>query len=113
EYGLAIHVISPFSDASENTPTLAAKSMGSPTEILVVLPQDDRVIRDLLMYKRTEKYIRQNITVTQRDEVKRILSDKGFQNQDRFADLKQRINHAIGKSKFYLAGSELELGGED
>jgi hypothetical protein len=113
EYELAIHVISPLSDASENINTLAAKSMGSPAELLVILPQDERIVRDLLMYKRTEKYIRQNITVTQRDEVKRILSDKGFQNQDRYADLKQRISHAMGESKLYLAGSELDIGGED
>lgn len=113
EYELAIHVISPFSDISDDVNTLAAKSMGSPAELLVILPQDDRIIRDLLMYKRTEKYIRQNITMTQRDEVKRILTDKGFQNQDRYADLKQRTSRAISNSKIYLAGNMLEIGGED
>lgn len=113
EYELCIHVLSPFWDGLENPGLIAAKSMGAPTELLVLLPQDDRLVRDLLMYKRTERYIRQNITVTQRDEVKRILSDKGFQNQDRYADLKVRISSLVGKSKLYLAGSELDIGGEE
>lgn len=113
EHELAIHVISPFSDAGENENTVAAKSMGASTELLLTMPANDRLIRDLLMYKRTEKYIRQNISVTQRDEVKRILSDKGFQNQERLAELKQCVNGLIAKSKIYVAGTELEIGGED
>ncbi|MDD3127613.1 MAG: BREX system P-loop protein BrxC, partial [Candidatus Izemoplasmatales bacterium] len=113
EYELSIHAISPFSDTIENANMLAAKSMGLPTELLLIMPPDDRIVRDLLMYKRTEKYIRQNISVAQRDEVKRILSDKGVQNQERYADLKQRVAQSVGKSKMYLAGSLLEIGGED
>ncbi len=38
-------------------------------EILVVMPPDDRLIRDLLIYERTEKYIRQNISITQQESI--------------------------------------------
>jgi hypothetical protein len=46
--------------------------------LLVLMQPDDRLMRDILMYKRTEKYIRQNISTTQQEAVKRILTDKGF-----------------------------------
>jgi len=39
---------------------LRMRSMGR-DELLVIIPPDDRLVRDILMYKRTEKYIRQNV----------------------------------------------------
>ena len=82
-------------------------------DLLVLMPPDDRLVRDILMYKRTEKYIRQNISITQQEGVKRILADKGFQNRERYADLQQCVQILLGKAKLFVAGSEIEIGGED
>lgn len=112
EYELCIHVISPFHENADNQATLVMHSYGR-DELLVLLPSDDRLVRDLLMYKRTEKYIRQNITVTQQEAIKRILNDKGFQNRERYADIQQRVQLLIGKAKLFVAGGEIEIGSED
>ncbi|MBK7352718.1 MAG: BREX system P-loop protein BrxC [Nitrosomonas sp.] len=77
EYELAIHVISPFHENAESESILRMQSMGR-DELMVLMPADERLVRDILMYKRTEKYIRQNISITQQEAVKRILTDKGF-----------------------------------
>ena len=89
EYELAIHVVSPFHENSDSEETLRMQSMGR-DELLVIMPPDDRLVRDLLMYKRTEKYIQQNISITQQDTVKRILTDKSFQNRERLGELIKR-----------------------
>lgn len=112
EYELCIHIISPFHENAENQATLVMHSYGR-DELLLVLPPDDRLVRDILMYKRTEKYIRQNISVTQQEAIKRILNDKGFQNRERYADIQQRVQLLIGKAKLFVAGSEIEIGSED
>lgn len=112
EYELCIHVISPFHEHAENQATLVMHSYGR-DELLLVLPSDDRLVRELLMYKRTEKYIRQNISVTQQEAIKRILNDKGFQNQERNADIQQRVQLLMGKAKLFVAGAEIEIGSED
>jgi hypothetical protein len=112
EYELCIHVISPFHENSDNQATLVMHSYGR-DELLLVLPSDDRLVRDLLMYKRTEKYIRQNISVTQQEAIKRILNDKGFQNRERYADIQQRVQLLMGKAKLFVAGGEIEIGSED
>ena len=112
EYELTIHIISPFHEFSDNQTSLVMHSFGR-DELLVVMPQDARFVRDILMYKRTEKYIRQNISVTQQEAVKRILADKGFQNRERYTELQKRIQSLLGKAKLYVAGSEIEIGGED
>ena len=112
EYELAIHVISPFHENAESESLLRMQSMGR-DELLVLMPPDERLVRDMLMYKRTEKYIRQNMSISQQEAIKRILTDKGFQNQERYADLKQRVQNLIAKSKLLVAGNDIEIGSED
>lgn len=112
ESELCIHVISPFHEFADNQASLVMHSFGR-DELLVVMPEDERLVRDLLMYKRTEKYIRQNFSITQQEAVKRILTDKGFQNKDRYDELQKRVQTLLGKAKLYVAGNEIEIGIED
>lgn len=112
EYELTMHIISPFHEFADNQTSLVMHSFGR-DELLVVMPQDARLVRDILMYKRTEKYVRQNISITQQEAVKRILTDKGFQNRERYTELQKRIQSLLGKAKLYVAGSEIEISGED
>lgn len=112
EHELAIHVISPFHENADNLDVLRMQSMGR-NELLVIMPPDERLVRDLLMFKRTEKYIRQNTSMVQQESIKRVLSDKGFQNNEREADLRKRAHTLLGKAKFMVSGSDLDIGGED
>ena len=112
EYELAIHVISPFHEHAGGESILRMQSMGR-DELLVLMPADERLVRDILMYKRTEKYIRQNISITQQEAVKRILTDKSFQNRERYAGLQQRVQSLMGKAKLFVKGADIEIGSED
>lgn len=113
EYELAIHVISPFHEQAENEHMIIANSTYKRDELFVLLPSNDFLIRELLMYKRTEKYIRQSISNTHQEAVKRILTDKGFQNTDRYTRLQELVRNLIGKAKLYIAGGNIEIGSED
>ncbi|AMP93473.1 BREX system P-loop protein BrxC [Legionella pneumophila] len=113
EQELAIHIISPFHEHAENEQMLLTNSMYKSDELFVVLPADDRLMRDLLMYKQTEKYIRQNMTMTQHEAVKRILNDKEFQNQERYVELKLHVHGLISRARFFIAGEEVEISSED
>lgn len=113
EYELAINVISPFHEHAENEDMLRTASTYNVDELFVLMPSNDRLVRDLLMFKRTEKYIKQNISVTQQEAVKRILNDKGFQNREREARLRQQVQTLIGKSKLLIGGADVEISNED
>ncbi len=112
EYELAIHIISPFNEHIDTATTLKMQSWGR-DELLVLMPGEERLVRDILMYKRTEKYIRQNISITQQEAVRRILTDKGFQNRERYAELQQHVQSLMGKAKLFVAGTDIETGSED
>ncbi|HAT1978996.1 TPA: BREX system P-loop protein BrxC [Legionella pneumophila] len=113
EKELAIHIISPFHEHAENEQMLLTNSMYKKDELFVVLPADDRLMRDLLMYKQTEKYIQQNVSMTQQEAVKRILNDKIYQNRERCAELKQHVQSLISKARFFIAGEEVEISSEE
>ncbi|MBI1293571.1 BREX system P-loop protein BrxC [bacterium] len=112
DYELAIHVISPFHEHAGNEPILRAQAMGR-DELLVLLPPNDRLVRDLTLYKRTEKYIRQNYSTAQQASVKRILEGKSSQNQERKTALGKLVAEMMAEAKLVVNGQEVETGSSE
>ena len=109
EQELAIHVISPFNENVDNEQILQSQSMGR-DELLVSMRSDDSLVRDILMYKKTEKYIQQNISTDQQAAVKRILRDKEFYNRQRHGELHQQVSNLLRSAGLFVAGSKLDIG---
>ena len=112
EYELSIHVISPFHENADKETILMSQSMIK-DELLIIMPIDDRLVKDLLLYKKTEKYIRQNISVSQQNSIRRILEGKGHLNQERMNGLRSLTHNLLGDSKLFVGGQELDFGGQD
>lgn len=111
EHELAIHIITPLSENFDNITLQRMQSMGR-DELRVVLPADVRFMQDLMMHKRTEKYIRQNSN-TQQEAIKRILDAKGFQNTERLNDLQVRARAMLGKATLMINAADVEVTSED
>ncbi|TYT75599.1 BREX system P-loop protein BrxC [Desulfobotulus mexicanus] len=109
EQELSIHVISPFHEHAENLEMIRIKSNYDMDELFVLMPADARLMQDLMMLKKTEKYVRQNTTAAQQDSVKRILDQKISQNQERGREIESRIQELLGKARLLVAGKELDL----
>jgi len=78
-----------------------------------VLPSDDRLVRDLMLHKRTEKYIRQNQSTTQQETVRRILHEKSFQNKNRLGDIRTQASELISRAIILVSGEETEINSSD
>jgi len=107
EHELSIHIITPLNELIDNETTLAMQSMGK-AELLVIMPADNRFFQDLLLYKKTDSYIRINMTQTQQEIVKRILSDKSVQNRERRNELQAKAKDLLGKSRLIYNLKSLE-----
>lgn len=107
-----IHVITPFHEHFDSEETLRMQSMGR-DELLIILPADNYLVTDTLMYKRTEKYIQQNLTASQQDTIQRILTEKGTQNRERGRQLEVKIKALISSAKMFIGGTEIEVTGTD
>jgi len=112
EHELAINVITPFHEHADNIERHRTDTVYK-DEVRALLPVDDRLMFDVLMYKRTEKYIRHNMSMGQQESIKRILTDKGYQNQERYKNLQRNVRSLLGKARIFVRGRELDLGGED
>lgn len=112
DYETSIHVISPFHEHFDSEETLRMHSMGR-DELLLILPADNRLVVDLLMYKRTEKYVQQNYSTTQQESIKRILDGKRSQNQERLRNLESRVKDLVSRSKLFVGGTEIEISSTD
>ena len=112
EQELTIHFVTPFSENVDNLRILQANSLGRP-ELMIVLPTDARFAQDVMHYKRTDKYIRINRSNKQSEGVLTILDSKGRLNSERLKLIQERLRELIGKAKFFVAGEEVEISGED
>jgi len=110
EQELCIHLISPFNDHDEKT--VKTQSVGR-DELLVIMPPDKRLLDDLMLHKRTEKYIRQNVTITQKDSVRHILSEKTSRNRERLQNLQQQVKTILRRAQLFIGGQEIEETSEE
>ena len=108
EQELTIHVISPFHpDRSDGDQKIIAEAMNR-DELLVLLPPDERLMIELMMLKRTEKYIRQNLTTSQSENVRRILETKRHQNQERQSQVQDRVESLLESAELVIGGRREE-----
>jgi len=112
EYELAIHVISPFHDLSDQLEKHKTDTVYT-HEVRIVMADNERLVRDLILYKQTEKYVVHETRTTQQESIKRILTEKGIQNAERYSQLKTLVAKLIGTAKYFVAGQDLEISGED
>ena len=61
-----------------------------------------------MLFKRTEKYIKQNQRSTSEEAKARILQEKGSHNAERYKVLKTRIDTML-EAKLIMRGDELDL----
>ncbi|MBU1821162.1 MAG: BREX system P-loop protein BrxC, partial [Bacteroidetes bacterium] len=87
EKELMMDVITPNHDDYENPDLLRSQTMGYNTLMMAVLPADERLLKDVQLYLKTEKYIKQSQSSNNKETIKRLLYDKGVQNATRRSTL--------------------------
>ncbi|MEE4212470.1 MAG: BREX system P-loop protein BrxC [Parvularcula sp.] len=112
EYELAINLVSPLSDEVESPDGIRMKTM-SREELAVAMNPDATFVRDLILFKQTDKFIRQSRSGSPQPGRDRIVAEKGEQNSRRLKDLEMRLRKLMGSARLFLRGDELEIGGED
>lgn len=112
EYELSINVITPFNDDVDSPEAIRMRNLGT-EELAVVLSSDVRFIRDLTLFKQTDKFIRQSRSGSQQPGRDRIIAEKGEQNGRRVKDLELRLRKLMAESKLFVRGDEIDIGGDE
>ncbi|MFD2697407.1 BREX system P-loop protein BrxC [Mesonia sediminis] len=86
-----------------------SQTMGA-TGMKLKLASNALFMKDLKMYLRTNKYVKQNQSTTNRVEVKRILQEKAQQNAERRRNLIIMANNTLADAEVFMNGSKHESG---
>jgi len=108
EKELEIEIITENYHDYDNELFIQSQTMGS-TGMKLRLPSKVIFLKDLKMYLRTDKYVKQNQTTSNRPEVKRILIEKAHQNVARKRNLLIIANQLLANATLYLNGSKHEM----
>ena len=112
EYELAINILSPFNDDVASPEAVRMRNLGR-EELAIVLQPDVRFIRDLTLFRQTDKFIRQSRSGSPQPGRDRIILEKGEQNGRRVKDLEFRLRKLMAAARLFVRGDELDIGGDD
>lgn len=104
---IALNIITPEHPNHGDEPTLAAQSTGKP-ELLFHLPSDLRLLDEVRLYLKTNKYYQQNMGAGIDPTRKVILEERAKQNSVRRTHLKTRCADLFSKATVFLNGSKVE-----
>jgi len=110
EKELVVEIITPNFPDHDKEDFFKSQTMGYSTLMMMVLPEDEHMLLDVRMYLKTEKYIRQNLSTTNKDNVKHILYERGDQNTKRRAGLVTLLKRSLGESDVYMNGMKQDFG---
>jgi hypothetical protein len=103
---LSLNIISPQHEHFSVPDILKSHTMAT-KELMVRLPEDDRLLKDIRMYKQVDKYFRQNSSNQLKEEVHQILQRKKTSNDQLYKSLINRAERMLGRATLILNGEEL------
>ncbi len=78
--------------------------------VLVRLPDDAILGRELRTYLQTESYVRTKHTGSLPDTTKRILRDRSEENRGRRGRILQSLRNLLGEADYFASGKKLDIG---
>ena len=107
---LSLHFITPeYPYSPEETRMHSAGK----DELLVIMQPDDRVLADLRLLIKTEKYTKRKQTSSLSADEDRILRSKASQNVEREKELVERVKRAVGSAQLVINAADVSSSTRD
>lgn len=107
---LSLHFITP--EYTHGPDDIRMHSAGK-DELRVILAPDDRVLADLRLLIKTEKYVKRKQTSSLSAVQDQILRAKATQNAHREKELVERIRQAVGQADLVINAADLTISSND
>lgn len=107
---LSVHFITPD---YPYTPAETRMHSAGKDEVRVILEPDERVLSDLRLLLKTDKYTKRKRTTSLSAIEEQILQSKATLNREREKELVQRIQSAVGKATLVINAAEVPASSQD
>lgn len=108
EKELEIEIITENNPQYQAIDILKTQTFGS-TNMKLILPPNALFMKDVKMYLKTKKYIQQSQNTSNRNELKRILQEKGQLNAERNRNLALVADKSLAEAQVIINGSVQEM----
>src|SRR3954447_20758371 len=107
---LSVHFITPD---YPYTPAETRMHSAGKDEVRVILEPDERVLSDLRLLLKTDKYTKRKRTTSLSAIEEQILQSKATLNREREKELVQRIESAVGKATLVINAADVRASSQD
>ncbi len=107
---LSVHFITP---EYPYTPEETRMHSAGKDELRVILEPDERVLSDLRLLIKTEKYTKRKQTTSLSAIEDQILRSKAAQNAEREKELVERVRRAVGKAELVINAADVTSSSQD
>ena len=108
DYDLKVNIITPFFESNNKSTDLLFDSFKD-NELIIKLPKDNQLFKEIEIYKKTEKYIIQN-TRSGIDAIKsKILDQKAINNRERMEKIINNFQNLITDAVLIIGDKTLEI----
>lgn len=107
---LTVHFVTPETSYSDDE--IRMQSVGK-DEMRVFLGRDKRLLADLRLLLKTEKYTKQRTNSGATPSMQVILQSKQLLNSDREKELIERLRQAVGKAKLIINAADVATSSEE
>ncbi len=107
---LSVHFITPEYDF---TPQEIRMHSAGKDELRVILEPDERVLADLRLLIKTEKYTKRKQTTSLSAIEDQILRSKAAQNVERERELVERVRRSVGKAELVINAADVTSSSQD
>jgi hypothetical protein len=109
-----LNFITPFNSNSITSSNVTMFSVGRPNDLIVFLPENNRLFDELKLIKKTEKYIQLTNSPSLDISKQRIIQDKATQNAERKGSILNQLKDSLADAVMLINGSELtDIGSKD
>ncbi|WBT09182.1 BREX system P-loop protein BrxC [Corynebacterium sp. SCR221107] len=111
QHELSVHFITP--DTKDSDDQIRARTIGVNDELFVFLGRDKRLLADLRMILKTDKYIKQRTSLGAAPSTQAILQAKRALNDERRKELKTRMEKTVAEAQLLINGTDVRSSAKD
>ena len=104
-----LHFVTTLCDNAILRNNINSYSMGCAADLLVVMPENDKLRSEIILYKQTEKYLQSTHPAEHETLKLHIRRDKQDKNSERRSIILQMLKDDLDASKVYYGGNEATL----
>ena len=113
-HDFTLHIMTPYSDRYPDlTDAACMMATGAGQEILVRLPEDDRLLEEADELVKTDKYLRRKNSGSLTDTVQRILMARSDENSRRRDRVEKTVRNLLAQATVFACGNKVETSSRD